>query len=258
MKDRIAIIIQGYSTTPGQMKVIYSDYKEQGYNNIIISSYSNSIPKNFMGPHKINNEDILGNYDRPSPPYKNASNLNYQILTTKRAIQYIKRNLPNVEYVLKLRADQHLKKIGDFIGSWIHTLNKPENNTDVFNKKIITPGIRPNRDWYICDYLSFGTLEDMFNLWNIPITYADKSRAEDYINTYYLYKYFSQKTDDFIKDNLANGSIRKYTTNPLNYFIFDWRLHDHLYSFKHNGYLRDWSIIGQRKSINDKYPFNEI
>ena len=75
MKNQTAIIIQGYSTTPGQMEVIYNDYKEQGYNNIVISSYSNSFPENFICPHKINNDNILGNYDRPSPPYKNSTGL---------------------------------------------------------------------------------------------------------------------------------------------------------------------------------------
>ena len=73
----------------------------------------------------------------------------------------------------------------------------------------------------------------MSKLWNISTTFVDNGRAEDYISTFYLYKYFSKETDEFIAENLSNGSILKYNLNVLDYFMFDWRTHSKaLYSYK--------------------------
>ena len=81
-----AIVLQGYATSKEQMRDIYTKYTTMGFTNIVISSYSDSIPDELLNkPFVITNDDILGKYDRWNK--QNSTGLNYQILTTKKGIK---------------------------------------------------------------------------------------------------------------------------------------------------------------------------
>ena len=261
--DNTFIVIQGYSISPETLQTMYDEYSKLGFKNILTSTYSTSIPSNFKGECIIN-DDILGKYDRNN--YLNCPGLNYQILTTKKAINYIKEKYPNTKYILKIRADHFLDKSDKFVESWIEELEnlEPIPNSP-FEKKIVTMGLCTKYHsltpgvWYISDYFNFGTLNDMSKLWNISTTFVDNGRAEDYISTFYLYKYFSKETDEFIAENLSNGSILKYNLNVLDYFMFDWRTHSKaLYSYKLSKFANEFSDTCRFRDPQHSYPFKQI
>tara|TARA_Y100000592_G_scaffold49315_1_gene78069 strand:- start:7760 stop:8632 length:873 start_codon:yes stop_codon:yes gene_type:complete len=278
MIDKTFLILQGYSTSKEQMEEIYDKYKNLGFSNIIISTYSSSVPSKLLNkPFVLINDTILGKYDRNDKFYRNSTGLNYQILTTKNAIKYINKNHPNTEYIFKLRADQFFDKADKFVKSWIKELKTISTNINSpFDKKIITMGwiqkyatqimkgndqISQVMDWYIADYFNFGTLKDMTKLWDIPVTYNDYIRAEDYISNFYLYKYFSKEPEEKISYNIRNSEIYKYANDPLNYFMFDWRTHKNiLYSFKLKKFLNEYSDVCNPNHLNPKhkYPFANI
>lgn len=243
MKDMVSIIIQGYSTSKNQLKNIYDNYRSSGFNNIIISSYSESIPDEFLLENfVINNDDILGKYDRVD--YRNATGLNYQIITTNRAIQLVQSHqlYKHTKYILKLRGDQELKNISKFVESWTSELEKIEDRKkSPFKKKIITMGMMS--DWYITDFLNFGLKEDMFKLWNIPISFSDNCRAENYINTFYLIKFFGGNDPHLsnLQEIISNDYVSKYNLNPSDYFLFDKRTHADLYSHKLKLYFNTYN-----------------
>ena len=231
-----AIVLQGYATSKKQMLDIFKKYTTMGFTNIVISSYSSFIPDELLNKSfVITNDDILGKYDRVNK--KNSTGLNYQILTTQRGIKYIVNSLNNVDYIVKLRADQFCHNLNLLVEDWITAFNtlKPIQNHP-FQKKIVTPGISGKYKpcWSILDYISFGTTKDMYNLWNIPTTQRDNTRAEDYINTFYIIKYLSKKTESEVENMMCNQKITQYSNSPKDYFIFDNRFCKKylLYSYK--------------------------
>lgn len=240
--DNVALIIQGYSTSKNILKDIYSKYTTEGFKNIIISSYSKFDFKE-KNVNFINNDDILGNFERNN--VRNAPTLNYQLLTMQRGIQQL-NNLKGIKYVLRLRADQYLNDLKSFLKKWIHELNELPPQQSPFEKKIITVGSarkNSNPQWYISDNIHFGTLLDIVNMWSIPLTYRDTSRAEDYISTFYLSQILSNQSPDTIEKEISNGYLNKYTKDVLKFFIFDKDLQQKLYSYKHQKFFNQYSII---------------
>ena len=235
-----AIVLQGYATSKKQMFDIFTKYTTMGFTNIVISSYSSFIPDELLNkPFVIINDDILGKYDRTNTIISKSSgaNVNYQILTTKRGIEYITNNLNNVDYIVKLRADNFCHNLNLLVEDWITAFKKFKSPLKhPFQKKIVTAGISGKYKpcWTILDYISFGTTKDMYNLWNIPTTRKNNTRGEDYINTFYIIKYLSQKTESEVENIMCNERITQYSNSPKDYFIFDNRFCKKylLYSYK--------------------------
>lgn len=255
--ENVAIIIQGYSTSKSSLKEIYHLYKSKGLSNIIISSYS-KFKFEEDNLFFINNDDILDKFQRTNPPFKNAPTLNYQLLTTQKGINATS-NFKNIKYILRLRADHRLDDIDLFLKKWIYEFSIMPPHLSPFEKKIITTGgcnkgVHNIDLWYISDNIQFGTNQDMKNMWDIPISYRDKFRAENYISTFYLSKCFSSKSNDDLERVMSNKYINQYTVDVLKYFIFDEELTKKLYSYKIKKYFNEYNDV----AILPKHPYHNF
>jgi len=198
----ITVLLQGYSSTPEQLKEDVEYYKSLGLN-VIVSSYSKctkllskeiiinndegngiSIRDGFQGnnlnKNKSSNFEIVTN-----KTFFRAGdyNLNFQIHTTKAGLTKIKKIHPNTEYILKLRADMKLYDIPSYAREWI---KNSEIECDFLNKKIVTkghPGISGSKKWKVYDFWTFGTAQDIYKYFDIPYT-TSKIAPEFYLTQY--------------------------------------------------------------------------
>ena len=261
--NNVALVIQGYSSSKEDLKQIFDEYKSKGINNIVISSYS-KFKFESKGLIFIENDSILGKFERkhhslPNGKYRNCPTLNYQLLSCQKGIEAIS-NFENIEYILRIRADHRLNNIDLFLKKWIHEFSIMPTHSSPFEKKIITTGgcnKGSNHNinlWYISDNIEFGTSQDIKNMWNIPISYRDKFRAENYINTFYLSKHFSKKTNEDLEKEMSNDYINKYTVDVLKYFIFDKELTENLYSYKIKKHFNQYNAV----AIWPKHPYHNF
>jgi len=231
--------------SPKQMQEIHDYYTDLGLDNIVISSYTSSAPLHHERLHFLINDDILGRYDRPSPPFLNSTGLNYQLITTQRGIEAALDLFPNSKYILKLRADQRFDNIDVFLEKWMLQLGASRQIAgSPFRKKIVvmSMGSRYPGEWYIQEAsLSFGLVADIKNLWSIPTTQRDSCRAEDYVSTFYLVKHFSGQSSQEVERTISNRTILQYSTKPSDYFIFDYSTGDAVYSYKHQKYMSQYA-----------------
>ncbi len=241
--DEVAVILQGYSTSKDQLSEIYRYYEELGFNNIVVSSYKDSIPDELTGkPNVFSNDDILGKYDRTK--HNNGRGMGYQIKTTQHGIGIALELFDKTKYIAKLRADQIFYNLDVFVKEWLCRFQEINNEEGApFEKKIVSMGLNAAKggDWQIQESsLSFGTTKDVLNLWSIPTTQRDTCRSEDYISTFYLIKHFSHKSPEEIERTIKNKTILSYKTDPKDFFLFDHRTGGSIYSYKHKKYMKDY------------------
>ena len=206
--DKVAIILQGTSVDKKQMNTLYEYYNSLGFNNIIISSYSDYIPDHLINEKFVINNDNLLDKHFIEDANRFGSNTNYQILTTKIGIDCVFINYPNVKYIMKHRADHRIDDLNEWVITWIDRIKT--------KKRIISLGRNTQKEnfkWYIADYWNFGLKEDMKILWNIPLIESEKAvyrRGEEYISSAFL------KLDDNGKWD-ANKEIKG---NIYDYYTF--------------------------------------
>ena len=242
--DEVTVILQGYSTSKDQLSEIYKYYGELGFNNVVVSSYKDSIPDELTGKANVfSNDDILGKYDRTK--HNNGRGMGYQIKTTQRGIEIALELFEKTRYIVKLRADQIFYKLDVFVKEWLCRFQEINNEEGApFEKKIVSMGqyIRNSRPgWQIQESsLSFGTTNDILKLWTIPTTQRDTCRSEDYVSTFYLIKHFSRKSSEEIERIISNDTILSFKMNPKDFFLFDHRTGGSIYSYKHKKYMKDY------------------
>lgn len=161
--SQIAIVLQG--------QIKYEDsFTEKTIRNyrflypntpIIVSTWKGEVTNSF---HKICEELNVIIIENEYPDSQGFWHVNYQIRSSLSGIEYAKQNL-NVQYIFKTRTDQRFYK-RDFL-QYLYNLhriyNKPNENRIIFlnSTYMYIP-------FYVCDYISFGFLNDIYNLYNIP------------------------------------------------------------------------------------------
>lgn len=183
---KVGVVLQGPPSSSKQLEDLYLKYTSMGYPTVV-SSYSEYVNTDVI-KHFVNNDQYLGKLN-----IKNSKcNVNYQILTTIRGIEYLESNF-EVKYSLKLRSDMEIKNIEYHIESWISKVNSSSTpDYSPMKHKIIAFGrcrIRERNPWYIADYFSFGLLEDQKRYWSIPSLPLDELRiirSEEYLSSAFL------------------------------------------------------------------------
>ena len=229
--DSCGVVLHGPAVSKDQMKELYDYYKSLGIDNIVISSYSDSIPDDMADEDfVINNDDILGKYRVVGGP----SSLNYHILSTRNGISYFKNN-EDIKYILKCRADMKVNLLDSYLKKWVDILSQLPLATvttgedlvvsSPLEKKILALGRCSSRErnpWYIADYFYFGTKLDQITFWDIPLAPLKTSlskipRAEEYLSSAFLG---------------GMNKARQLKLNHADYFVFVPHMATDLYSYK--------------------------
>jgi hypothetical protein len=217
MNNEIGIILQGTPYSIDQLSHLYSQYTHLGYN-VVVSSYSQYVDSNII-KNFINNDDILEKY-LIKDGERFTGNTNYQIITTQRGLKYFS-SIPNIKYVLKLRADMEINHIEFYLNKWTNLIDSSiPPNFSPLDRKILTFGrsqYGEQNPWYISDYFNFGLLEDQNIYWDIPLIPIDKPqtrRAEEYLSSAFLqHNPKGTAKDYFIFDPTSAYDIFNYKWN---------------------------------------------
>lgn len=223
------MVIQGYSINKDQMQELIDYYKNEGFENIVISSYSKFIPNNLIkNKNIVINDDLFKRDDKFKRRNLRAPNLNFQIETTKRGIAKCLELYPTVKHLIKVRADHRLDNLGKFINAWKKLIIKQRD--DIFDGKIMTQNYCKSiktgiwRLWFIRDWWSFGCTEDMQKYHNIPYCY-EKGTKHPYAEWHISSSYLASK--------LGRGYIdTNYNKLREMYFVFDNTVNVYLYKLK--------------------------
>ena len=217
----ITLILQGTTTNKQTLQDLYNEYKDMGFTNIILSSYSQYIPNDFLTEDfTINNDDLFDKFK--SQELNFGKNINFHIATTQRGI-----SKSNTKYIMKLRADLFIPHLNDKTEEWIKLINSKDPippDTSPLTKKIICVGLNKHKylheKWYVCDYWFFGLKEDIKTMWDIPYIYKkreNKIPSEVYLSSQFLNK--AQKPlDDF------NNYFISSPDSMLNSYNHRWRV----------------------------------
>ena len=163
--DDTAIVIQGplqyeesYTLTTAQL------YREWYPNApIIISTWKNEATEAFRTACNKISVVILEN----AIPYEpGALHVNYQIESSLKGVEYVKNNT-SAKFVLKCRSDQRINRT-KFLIYFKNLLEMYPPKSDKLKKRILTAGFYKWTPFFCCDFLYFGTVEDLNKLFNIP------------------------------------------------------------------------------------------
>lgn len=249
-KNEIAIVLQGYSTSKHALAEILSNITQQGYENIIVSTYSICMPEedtvidrsNYIlndkyesgeeymdGPSALYTQKRpteltistlfpfpdIGYYPNDSGLQGKSNNTNFQLITTQRGIKKVYEKYPNVKYIFKVRADLDLYDLDIFFKHALERIHISRGSNLYFESKILGQlnnniGVQK----WLNDFYFFGTKVDMFNLFNIPYLQTDKKSPEEYICHTYI-KSQTTETVDWVKD------LSKYFDYNPHYYPFD-------------------------------------
>lgn len=104
-----------------------------------------------------------------TPYERGAGNLNCQLISSARGIQYLKEK--GVKYVAKTRTDQRFNWCG-WLNYLLTLLNIFPTNGDKQRMRLIfmeSNGTYKYIAFHVCDFFSFGTIEDMEKFYSIPL-----------------------------------------------------------------------------------------
>ena len=163
--DDAAIIMQGPIQYMDNYTITTAQLYREWYPNapIIISTWKNEATDNFREECKKIGVVLLEN---ELPSEQGALHVNYQIESSFKGVEYAKQNT-SVKYALKCRTDQRINR-ADFLIYLINLLKIFPPNGDKINKRIIMFGADKYMAFFVCDFLYFGTIEDIKKLFNIP------------------------------------------------------------------------------------------
>ena len=200
-KNKIGIILTGYSIDKKQMEEHVKYFQENGFNNIVISSYRNYVSEildkdipivyneeidGYKFEAKIRNKNYLNKkkYKKFNKSITDSETINlvfdikddtilkrykgaFIIASTSiRGIEKMKQVYPKVEYVLRIRADAQITNLELINEKLLEKINQKKN--DKFENLILVPGfpkdlIKLNLEikWNNCDFWIFGNINDI-------------------------------------------------------------------------------------------------
>lgn len=200
----IGIVIQGYSTSKTQLQDVIDFYYNVGIVNIVVSSYSQCIDSNNIVPVILNDkvpgirlqgDDISSMYNNKKPtgllisvdadfPNPSFNNINHQLLTTKRGINCMYESFPNVNFILKTRADVKINNIIDYLSVHIEKIKASPIENDIFQYKILKNSYN-RTPWNLNDYHRFGYKDDIKKYYSVKYV-TGRIKAETYLGSAYI------------------------------------------------------------------------
>lgn len=152
--EKIAIIIQGPSLYVNEVKSAWKGFD----NNLIFSTWKGD-------ENKYNENDIVIFNDTPTT--SGPRNINYQKISTYNGL--LKAKELGYKYVLKIRSDYLPTNANEFIK--LLDLNKLNFLKWDYTTFLWTT--YPTFKGYFDDHFSFGKIDDMLTLWDIPFNFCD-------------------------------------------------------------------------------------
>ncbi|MCK9416122.1 hypothetical protein M0Q97_05640 [Candidatus Dojkabacteria bacterium] len=217
----IAIVIQGPSLYVNEVKIAWKEYK----NDLIFSTWKGS-------ENQYNENDIVIFNDLP--PISGPSNFNYQKISTFNGI--LKAKELGYTHVLKIRSDYlPTNAIG-----FIKLLDLNKLNFLMWDYTTYLWSKYPTFNGYFDDHFSFGSIDNMIKLWDIPFNFCDS--PETILTWNYINK-LNNIDVNYILPHLNND-------NDLYYIKFDNKNLNN--SFAHNIINNNFSnreLIGRYESI---------
>jgi len=194
------VIIEGDFTykTIQHYRILYPDI-------VIVLSTWKDTDKRFLKKLKSikNIKVILNDY----PVYFGISNINLQILSTVKALSFLKLN--GVSYALKTRTDQRINQVSrNYLERFINIIDTNKINLNLIQSKLIFSNMNSFNDRYysISDMLMFGFIDDMLTYWDCG--YDDRSITE--VKHEIDSKYF-------VRESVAEGYLLSCFMNKANY-----------------------------------------
>ena len=165
--DDTAIVIQGpieYANnfTAETFKLYRSIYPNAP---IILSTWKNEATNSFRRECKENSVVLLENEPPKTPK---PGNMNLQLKSSLEGVRYIKENT-SAKFVLKTRTDQRINYF-NFLIYFKNLLETFPPKGDKLHERIIFLGsaLTKNFPFHPHDFLSFGHVDDIFKLYDIP------------------------------------------------------------------------------------------
>ena len=165
--DDTAIVIQGpieYTNnfTAETLKLYRSIYPNAP---IILSTWTDGATNSFRRVCKENSVVLL---ESEPPKFPKPGNMNLQLKSSLEGVRYVKENT-SAKFVLKTRTDQRINYL-NFLVHFKNLLKTFPPKGDKLRERIIFLGsaLTKNFPFHPHDFLSFGHVEDIFKLYDIP------------------------------------------------------------------------------------------
>lgn len=119
--------------------------------------------------------------------------LNYQLHSSKEAIEYIKEVRPKTKYVLKSRTDQRIycDKFLENYHAMLEFYPVTGNAYDI-EKRLVFANVEASTykyyAYHLCDMVVYGHIRDMENMYNIPFSRDIIDRSYEYEFNHIVYK----------------------------------------------------------------------
>lgn len=237
----VVIILQGPAYNKEQLLKILNEYKQMGFNNIVVSTYSSFDDAKITYPKIMN--DLVGKNEILAPVRKQNSvmiryddedvmenirtdhSLFWHMLTTRRGLKLAQEYHPEAKYYLKLRADMFFENMGERIQNWLNKYEKLNLTSDkkqpFIGKITCSRYVKP--DWYLTDYLAFGLREDIEKYYSFKLCRkrdkngkfcSEKIISSSYLNEYDPELTWNEAKDYFLKIHRLNSSGINTTDMP--------------------------------------------
>ena len=165
--DDAAIVIQGPIAYENNYTVETFKFYRSIYPNvpIVVSTWTGVATNSFRRECKENSVVLLENEPPKSP---GIYNVDMQLKSSLEGVRYIKENT-SAKFVLKTRTDQRINYFS-FLVYFKNLLKTFPPKGDKLHKRIIFLGsaLTKNFPFHPHDFLSFGHVEDIFKLYDIP------------------------------------------------------------------------------------------
>jgi hypothetical protein len=260
--SHIGIIIQGPIEYKEDFTLNTIKLYKKMYRNaqIVLSTWDTENQQYLEKIYKENIKVILNRY----PENSGILNSNYQITTTKSAVEYL---LDKSKYILKTRSDSRIYNQ--------HTLSFFQNLLDIFpndskynqNHRII--GLDINTPKYIpfsfSDILQFGHTDDIYKMWNIDLCKVNIS-YDKYMSERPIVKdlYFNNNPEilltlEYLKTLGfdTQNSYESYYESLSKFFIVVDKEMINYYWFKYSIDEFYWNYKYTTKNLQEKVRFSD-
>jgi len=240
--DDVCIILNGYAHDAEQLNHVVKSYGAMGFNNIVVSSYQDSIPDKFFNqPAVILNDDTLRSPLKEvchPPGMSEKCVVNYQINTINKGIVMANYTYGTLaKYYFRCRADILVEDLDKCVERWRQEVTISRNQDEVFRSKIVQLAwsTKRKRQWYVYDYWAFGLKEDINSYYNI--NFLDRDPYPELWNSTSTQEIYDVGGGPITEQYLASAhilSVRSDISWPEareRYFIFDKNLKAFWYKY---------------------------
>jgi hypothetical protein len=246
---------------------------------IVLSTWDTENKAYLTKIRELNIHVILNEY----PENSGILNLNYQLKTTKAAVEYLHGKC---EYILKTRTDSRVynRYSLSYLKNLVHTFP----NKGKYNQKLRIVGLDINTAKYVpfsfSDVLQFGHADDIFNVWSTNLVtmnvgydefFERKPRVKDiydfnnpevYLTLRYLRQIGFKPENTYESYYKALGELFLVIDKEMiNYFWYKYSVDEYYWNVKYKNYnlqekvrFNDWLGYYSQKELTDvEYTYFE-